>query len=44
VKGTTGYVTEPATSTVHAIDLTTGSKLGSVKLSEAPNEIAVAQG
>ena len=44
VKGTTGYVTEPATSTVHAIDLGTGAKLGSVTLTAAPNEIAVAQG
>ncbi|MEA5453955.1 zinc metallochaperone AztD [Sinomonas sp. JGH33] len=43
VKGTTGYITEPATSTVHAIDLTTGADLGSVKLSAAPNEITVAQ-
>lgn len=44
VKGTTGYITEPATSTVHAIDLTTGGELGSVKLSAPPNEITVAQG
>ncbi|NUP73694.1 MAG: PQQ-like beta-propeller repeat protein [Sinomonas sp.] len=44
VKGTTGYITEPATSTVRAIDLTTGAELGSVKLSAPPNEITVAQG
>jgi hypothetical protein len=44
VKGTTGYITEPATSTVRAVDLTTGAVLGSVKLSAPPNEITVAQG
>lgn len=44
VKGTTGYITEPATNTVHAVDLTTGAKLGSAKLSGAPTEITVALG
>ncbi|WP_138414460.1 zinc metallochaperone AztD [Sinomonas gamaensis] len=44
VNGTTGYITEPATSTVCAIDLTSGAELGSVKLSAPPNEITVAQG
>lgn len=44
VKGTTGYITEPATNTVYAVDLISGGKLGSVKLSAAPNEIAVALG
>jgi outer membrane protein assembly factor BamB len=44
VNGTTGYITEPATSTVRAIDLTSGAELGSVKLSAPPNEITVAQG
>ena len=42
VNGTTGYVTEPGSSTVHAVDLKTGEKLGSVKLSAPPNEITVA--
>ncbi|GAA3712376.1 zinc metallochaperone AztD [Zhihengliuella alba] len=44
VNGDTAYVTEPATNTVHAVDLTTGEKTASVELSAAPNEIAVALG
>ncbi|WP_102159606.1 zinc metallochaperone AztD [Zhihengliuella halotolerans] len=42
VNGDTGYVTEPAKNTVHAVDLTTGEITASVELEHAPNELAVA--
>lgn len=44
VDGDVAYVTEPAESTVHAVDLTTGEILSSVELDAVPNEIAVASG
>ncbi|MFJ4029022.1 zinc metallochaperone AztD [Paenarthrobacter sp. NPDC089989] len=44
VNGTTAYVTEPATSTVHSVDLTTGKVIESEKLDVVPNEIAVTLG
>jgi hypothetical protein len=42
VAGDVGYVTEPATNSVHAVDLTTGDVLSSRELDVTPNEIAVA--
>lgn len=42
--GETAYVTEPATHTVHAVDLTTGKITASVALDQVPNEIAVTLG
>ncbi|POH66460.1 hypothetical protein C3B59_08560 [Cryobacterium zongtaii] len=44
VVGDTAYVTEPATNSLHAVDLTTGAVVSSVKLSATPNEIAVVTG
>lgn len=44
VKGNTAYVTEPAASTVHSVDLTTGKVTGSAKLDVVPNEIAITLG
>ena len=44
VNGDIAYVTEPASNTVHAVDLTSGEVTASVELSEQPNEIAVALG
>lgn len=41
VNGDIAYVTEPATNTVRAVDLTSGEVTASVELSEQPNEIAV---
>ncbi|SDK27853.1 hypothetical protein SAMN05428985_103370 [Nocardioides sp. YR527] len=41
VSGDIAYVTEPASNTVHAVDLTSGEVTASVELSEQPNEIAV---
>lgn len=41
VNGDIAYVTEPASNTVHAVDLTSGEVTASVELSEQPNEIAV---
>lgn len=43
VDGDIGYVTEPASKTVHAIDLTSGEIQQSVELPDEPNEIAVAR-
>ena len=37
----TAYVTEPATSTVHSVDLTTGKVPKSAKLDVVPNEITI---
>jgi hypothetical protein len=42
VAGDVGYVTEPATNSVHAVDLSTGEVLSSRELDVTPNEIAVA--
>ncbi|MBG6094209.1 zinc metallochaperone AztD [Nocardioides luteus] len=41
VDGDIAYVTEPATNTVHAVDLTSGEITASVELDEQPNEIAL---
>ncbi|MFJ9387353.1 zinc metallochaperone AztD [Nocardioides sp. NPDC101246] len=41
VSGDIAYVTEPASNTVHAVDLTSGEVTASVELDEQPNEIAV---
>ncbi|MGY0387721.1 zinc metallochaperone AztD [Nocardioides sp. WG-D5] len=41
VNGDIAYVTEPATNTVHAVDLTSGEITASVELDEQPNEIAL---
>lgn len=44
VNGNTAYVTEPAASTVHSVDLTTGKVTASAKLDVVPNEIAITLG
>ncbi|MFC5677414.1 zinc metallochaperone AztD [Aeromicrobium endophyticum] len=44
VDGDIAYVTEPASNTVHSVDLTTGKTTASVTLDSTPNEIAVALG
>lgn len=44
VNGDIAYVTEPATNTVHALDLTTGTVIASAELDQTPNEIAIATG
>jgi hypothetical protein len=44
VDGDIAYVTEPAASSVHAVDLTTGKITASVQLDGVPNELAVALG
>lgn len=44
VSGDIAYVTEPASRSVHAVDLTTGKIVTSVELDHTPNEIAVAIG
>jgi len=44
INGSVAYVTEPATSEIHAIDLTTGEITQSATLPAAPNEIAVVTG
>lgn len=44
VNGGTAYVTESATSTVHAVDLATGHILASKKLDVLPNDLAVTVG
>ncbi|GAA3640362.1 zinc metallochaperone AztD [Microbacterium awajiense] len=44
VDGDIAYVTEPATDSVHAVDLTTGEVVASVELHHTPNEIAIALG
>jgi hypothetical protein len=38
------YVTEPATNSIHAVDLETGDVISSTELDSAPNEIAVVTG
>ncbi|WP_104164448.1 zinc metallochaperone AztD [Cryobacterium sp. N22] len=44
VVGGTAYVTEPATNSLHAVDLATGEVITSVELHATPNEIAVVTG
>ncbi len=44
VDGDTAYVAEPASNTVHAVDLVTGEVIASVELDEQPNEMAPALG
>jgi outer membrane protein assembly factor BamB len=44
VNGGIAYVTEPASDTVHAIDISTGTILHSAELPATPNEIAVVTG
>jgi outer membrane protein assembly factor BamB len=39
-----GYVTEPATNSVHSVDLATGDVVSSTQLDVTPNEIAPAVG
>nr|WP_246223434.1 zinc metallochaperone AztD [Pseudarthrobacter psychrotolerans] len=39
VQGSTAYVTEPATSTIHAVDLTEGKVVRSAALERAANEL-----
>jgi len=40
VRGGDAYVTDPATSTVHRIDLATGEIRASVTLPDRPNELS----
>ncbi|GAA3278844.1 hypothetical protein LDO98_09090 [Paenarthrobacter aurescens] len=42
--GNIAYVTEPSTSTVHSVDLTTGKVTASSQLDVVPNEIAITLG
>lgn len=44
VAGDVAYVTEPASDSIHAVDLTTGEVLASADLGVTPNEIAPARG
>lgn len=44
VNGSIAYVTEPATNSIHAVDLETGEVTASAELAGTPNEIAVAVG
>lgn len=44
VMGDTAYVTEPATSTVHALDLTTGDVVATATLDVTPNEFVAVAG
>lgn len=44
VDGDIAYVTEPAATAVHAVDLTTGEVVARTTLEVAPNELAVAAG
>lgn len=44
VDGDIAYINEPATSTIHAVDLTTGEVVASGKTPGVPNEMAVALG
>jgi hypothetical protein len=40
VLGSTAYITEPATSSIHAVDLKAGKVVKSAELAHAPNEIS----
>jgi outer membrane protein assembly factor BamB len=44
VNGNIAYVTEPASDSIHAVDLETGEIVASAELPGTPNEIAVAAG
>lgn len=44
VNGSIAYVTEPASDSIHAVDLETGAVVASAELPGTPNEIAVAAG
>lgn len=44
ILGSVAYVTEPATNSIHAIDLETGDVIATTELDSAPNEIAVVTG
>lgn len=44
VNGDTAYITEPTTSTIHSVDLTTGKITASNKMDVVPNEIAITVG
>lgn len=44
VDGDIAYINEPATSTIHAVDLTTGEVVASGQTPGVPNEMAVALG
>ena len=44
VNGSIAYVTEPASNSIHAVDLETGEVVASAELAGTPNEIAVAVG
>lgn len=44
VDGDISYINEPATSTIHAVDLTTGEVVASGQTPGVPNEMAVALG
>ncbi|MGP5023974.1 zinc metallochaperone AztD [Glutamicibacter ardleyensis] len=41
IDGNTAYVADPATKSIHAVDLATGEKKSSVQLEHAPNEMAL---
>ncbi|MEV7606044.1 zinc metallochaperone AztD [Paenarthrobacter sp. NPDC089322] len=44
VQGSTAFVTEPATQSLHAVDLKTGKVTKSAKLEHVPNELTGVQG
>jgi len=44
VLGDTAYVTDPATKSIHAVDIATGAVGASAELPAAPNEIAAVTG
>ncbi|MFE4079005.1 zinc metallochaperone AztD [Paenarthrobacter sp. YIM B13468] len=44
VQGATAFVTEPATSTIHAVDLKTGKVKKSAELEHVPNELTGVEG
>ena len=44
VAGSIAYVTDPATRSIHAVDLASGEIVASASLDETPNEIAVVTG
>lgn len=44
VQGSTAFVTEPATSTIHAVDLKTGKVKKSAQLEHVPNELTGVKG
>lgn len=44
VQGSTAFVTEPATQTIHAMDLKTGKVKKSVQLEHVPNELTGVEG